>query len=209
MPNVTAPALTIPNKAFPGSTGGVPSGIVGELLFSQVMLKYATLVKAGKVQTAYATMTAPVIFSTAAASGGPLIWNRPGSNVDAHILAVSVAGVVASGVAGSIGLAGSVGQAIAPSSTTAIDGSGNALVGGPASAMGGVFRLGTVANAAGFFAPLFNVGTTATSAMFGPSFIDVGGAMVVPPGNCGFVAASATLTSCQVSIALIWAEVPF
>jgi hypothetical protein len=207
MPVVTAPAFSIPPKAFPGSAA-VPSGIVGELLYSQVMLKYATLVKLGRVQTAYATLTAPVAFGTAAASGGPLIWNKPTSGVDAHILAVGVAGVVASAAAGSIGLAGSTGQAIAPSSTTAIDASGNAYVGGPASAMGGIYRLGTVANPSTMFAPIFNVGTTATSAMFGPSFIDLGGAMVVPPGNCGFLAGSVVLTTLQVSIALIWAELP-
>lgn len=206
MPNITAPALSIPSKALPG-TQAVASGVLGELVYSQVMAKYATLVKTGKVQTAYATVTAPVIYSTAAGTGGPIIWSKPGSGIDGHILAVGLSVSVASAVAGAIGLTGNVGQT-SLSAGTAIDASGNAYVGGPASAMGLVARVATPTNPGNFFLPLFNVGTAATSAQFITTFIDVGGAVVCSPGGWVSIAGSASLTTLQVAVCMIWAELP-
>ncbi len=207
MPNITAPPFAFPAKSFPGNSAGVQSGIAGEFLSSVLMGPYATLAKLGKVYSAYATVTAPVIFSTAAGSGGPLIWNKPNSGVDAHILGVGVSVSVASAVAGAVGLSCSTGQTAAPTSTTAIDGSGNCLVGGAASACN-AYRVGTVANAGGFIMPVFNVGTTATSAQFVSTWVDIGGSLVIPPGNCGFVCGTATLTTLAAGITLIWAELP-
>src|SRR4051812_46450709 len=139
MPPVSAPPLNFPSKAFQGSQG-VPSGIAGELLLSALLPRYSTLVKSGKVQIAYATTTAPVIYSTAAGTGGPFLWNKPNSGVEAHILGISVAGVVASAAAGAIGFTGAAGQTVLPTNT-AIDAVGNAYVGGGASQMGVVARV--------------------------------------------------------------------
>src|SRR5580765_3622643 len=78
---------------------------------------------------AYAIVTAPVIFSTAAGTGGPLLWN--GSvNVNARILRVGFAVSTASAAAGALGFTGATGQTAAPSSTTAIDSVTNLYVGG-------------------------------------------------------------------------------
>lgn len=206
MPSLVAPPLNLPAKAFPG-TQGAPSGIAGELLISALLPKYSTLVKAGKVQIAYATLTAPVIFSTAAGTGGPFIWNKPSSGVEAHILAIGVAGVVASAAAGAIGFTGAAGQTAAPTNT-AIDAVGNAYVGGGASAMGTVARVATPTNAGSLFVPIFDVGTTALTAQFCTTFFPLDGAFVVAQGSWGSVAASATLTTAQLSIALVWAELP-
>jgi hypothetical protein len=148
-------------------------------------------VKAGRVFSAFALLTAPVIWSTAAGTGGPLIWNKPSSGVDAHVLGVSFAGFsVATAVAGSLGLTGQGGQAIAPTATTAIDAIQNMLVGGPATAMGGVFRIGTPAQPGAGFFPLIATGTGAITAIEAlPSWVDVGGGFIVPPGAWGSIAA--------------------
>jgi hypothetical protein len=204
--------FSIPQKSQTGGTGssGVPSGFVNELLISEVLAKYSTLVKAGVVYSAYATVTAPVIFSTAAGTGGPLIWNKPGSNVDAHILAVSFGGLTtAATAAGSLGLTGNSGQAIAPTATTAIDAIGNMYVGGSSTKMGGVYRVGTPSNAGGQFFPLVAVGTGAITAIEAiPSWVDVGGSFIIPPGTWGAVAGSATLTAGVLGIGILWAELP-
>lgn len=200
--------LSFPARALTGGNPtGIPSGLVGELMVSEVLAKYSTLAKAGKLFSAYATLTAPVAFGTAAALGGPLLWNRPGSNIDAHILAIGVAGVVASAAAGALGLTGGSGQSVAPSSTTAIDASGNCLIGGQSSSVS-AFRLGTVTNAATIFHPVFTVGTTALTAQFTSTWVDIGGAFVIPPGAYGAVAGSVVLTTAQLSVGLIWAELP-
>jgi hypothetical protein len=204
--------LNIPQKsqASSGNNQGVPSGIVGELTISEVLGRYSHLVKAGKVFTAYALVTAPVIFSTAAGTGGPLIWNRPNSGVDAHILAASFGGLTtAATAAGAVGLTGNGGQSVAPTTTTTIDGLQNNLVGGGATQMGGVFRIGTVANAGVGIFPLIAVGTGAITAVeIATSWVDVGGAFIIPPGSWGSLAGNATLTAGVMALGLMWAELP-
>jgi hypothetical protein len=181
MPNLTAPAFTFPTRSFPASQAGVPAGVVGELTMSEVLGKYATLV----------------------------LWNRPASGVDAHILAIGVGSpTVASGVAGSIGYASAV-QPTAPTSPTAIV-AVNAYAGGGTSQMGAVNSGGTViVLPAPIFLPLVAVNTGAiTTQVLSTGFVDLGGSLIVGPGNCGYVCASATLTSGVFTIGIVWAELP-
>lgn len=209
MPYFQGQGLQFPQKfQTGGNPTGFPAGGIGELVVSEVLGKYSTLAKSGKLFTGYAVLTAPVIYSTAAGTGGPLIWNKPGSGVDCHILAIGVAGVVASAAAGAIGFTGNTGQTVAPGSPTAIDASGNSLVGGAVTQMGGVYRIATPTNAGNTFMPLFTVGTAATTAQFVSTWIDVGGGFIIPPGAWGSIAGSATLTTAQLSIGVLWAELP-
>lgn len=210
MPLIQTSPLSFPTRGqTSGNPVGIPSGILGELVNSNVLARYSTLAKAGKLFSAYAVVTVPVIFSTAAGTGGPLIWNKPSSNIDAHILAIGVGVTTAAATtAGAIGLTGNVGQSIAPTSTTAIDASGALYIGGAATQMGGVYRIGTPTNAGNIFVPVFQYGVTATTAMFTTTWIDVGGAMVVPPGGWGAIAASATPTALVMNVAIVWAELP-
>lgn len=204
MPNVTAPSLTFPTASFPNPSTA-SSGIAGELLLSALSSSFSNLVKAGKVHTAYATTTGCVIYTTAAGTGGPIIFNPSASGVDCHILAVSLLTVVAAAAAGGVGFTGNTGG---NSANTAIDASGNALAGGPNSAVN-VYRVATPTNAGNFFMPLAQVDTGAlTVSNMTPAWIRVDGAFVIPPGNWGGLAASATLTTAQLSMGLIWAELP-
>jgi hypothetical protein len=212
MPLTQTSGLGFPAKNQIGSPNatGVPGGMVGELVFSELIARYATLVKAGKVFSAYALVTAPVIFSTAAGTGGPLIWNRPSSGVDAHILGASFGGLsTAATAAGAVGLTGNGGQTVVPTTTTAIDGIQNMLVGGPSTQMGGVFRVGTVANAGAGFFPLIAVGTGAITILAAaPSWVDVGGGFIIPPNSWGSLAGNVTLTAGVMALGLLWAELP-
>ena len=69
MPLIQTSGLAIPAKSqigVPNSTG-VPSGLAGELLISEILGKYSNLVKAGKVFTAWASpITAPRLASARA-----------------------------------------------------------------------------------------------------------------------------------------------
>lgn len=211
MPNITGPGLSFPSASQRGgnATGG-PMGLLGELLKSTLLSDYSTLVKSGKVYAAYALVTAPVIFSTAAGTGGPLIWNRPNSGVDAHIIAASFGGLTtAATAAGAVGLTGNGGQVVAPTTTTAIDGFQNMLVGGPTSQMGGVFRIGTVTNAGVGIFPVIAVGTGAITAVeIEMSFVELKGGFIIPPGSWGSLAGNATLTAGVMALGLLWAELP-
>lgn len=209
MPTIQGTPLSFPATSMTnGNPQGVPSGYMGELVTSPFLGKYSSLVKAGKVFSAYATLTAPVIYSTAAGTGGPLLWNRPSSGVDAHILAVGFSTSVVTTVAGGLGLTGGPGQVAAPTSTTAIDASGNMLIGGPASACT-TYRVGTPVAAGLQLVPFAQVHTGAlTVDTTGVCWVDFEGGMIVPPGSWGSVAGTASLTTLQVQVALIWAELP-
>lgn len=205
---IQAGPLSIPGKAVQGNTLGVPSGVVGELVFSEVLGKYATLVKMGKVFYTSAIITAPVIFSTAAQLG-PMLWNRPGSGVDAHVLAVGVSSpTTAATVAGAISYASNT-QPTVPTTATALTVM-NAYAGGGGTAMGGVYSTATILVApANVPFPLIAVNTGAiTTAAVPLNFVDVGGAFQIGPGSIGYICGNATLSALVVTIGLLWAELP-
>lgn len=200
--------LQIPVKAAVGNNFGVPSGILGELVQSELLGRYSNLVKAGLVYVAHAVVTTPVIFSTAAGTGGPLLWNRPNSGIDAHLLAMGFSTSIVTTVAGGIGIAGASGQTSAPGTTTAIDSTGNCLIGGPASACT-TYRIGTVTNPAAQFMPVAQFHTGAlTVDTTGLTWIPLDGIFIVPSGSWASPAGSATLSTLVINIGLIWAEIP-
>jgi len=210
MPNITGPALAIPTKALPGQQSGAPTGVVGELVYSKLLGKYSTLVKAGKVFFTSATITAPAAFTTAAQLG-PMLWNKPGSTLDAHILMVCVSEPsTATAVAGSIGLVVNA-QATAPTTPTEIT-AVNAYGAIGTSQLAAVHSTGTVlvANPVPIFLPLIGVagaaitvGNTVTTTV-----ADIEGLVVVAPGTDGYVCAAAVLTAMVAQIGIVWAELP-
>ena len=208
MPNITGPTISFPTRAFPVQQAGAPFGIAGELLLSALVGKYATLVKSGKVFYTSAIITAPVIFSTAAQLG-PMLWNKPGSGVDAHVLAVGVSSpTTASTVAGAISYASNI-QATVPTTATALTVM-NAYSSGGVSAMGGVFSTATILVApTNVPFPLIAVNTGAiTTAAVPLNYVDVGGMFQVAPGSIGYICGNATLTAGVFTIGLLWAELP-
>lgn len=168
-----------------------------------------------QVFSAYATVTSMGAYSTAAGTGGPLLWNNTGSGagkgtrVLAALLAVGAGMSVASAAAGTIGVTGNSGQTSAPGSTTAIDAVANTFI-GAAGPLCNVYRIGTPSNAGNFFQPLGLVGTGAVT-VDDMDFLwwDLGGSIVVPPGSWASVAASAVLTTGVIQVGLMWAEIPF
>lgn len=177
---------------------------------------YYEFAKRGHVYSALARVTAPVIYSTAAGTGGPLLWNNSGPNsggtgrgVLAVLLAMSASVTTASGVATSLGITGGTSQGTtAPTSTTVIDASGNCFF--PQSApQCNVYRKGTLATAGSFFFPTIQLDTgavTVTNAT--ATIVDLQGMFMVGPGGWLAVAAGATATSAVIDIGLIWAEIP-
>lgn len=173
---------------------------------------YYDLARQQQVFAAYATITAPVAYSTAAGTGGPLLWNGSllaPQRVNAVILGVSIAETVAETTAAiALGITGNSGQAAAPTSTSAATSIANLLIGGN-QPMCSAYSVGTVANAGSFFLPLANLGTGALTVISDtPGLIDLAGAIVVPPGSWVSVSASAAATAAVLAVGLIWAEIP-
>lgn len=164
--------------------------------------------RSGNLFMAHAIVTAPVIYSTAAGTGGPLLWNGT-SNKMLSILKVGVGLTVVSTVAAALGLTGNSGQTTAPTSTTAIDSSRCLMVGG-GSPGASVYRVGTPSAAGNFFLPFAQLHTGAlTVDNLGMAWVDIDGAVTVPPSAWCAVAASATATTTVAQICLIWEEVPY
>jgi hypothetical protein len=197
-------------KTFPD--GFVPDslrlGHAGEMIVQQLHGRYYEQARRGNLFMAQAIVTAPVIYTTAAGTGGPLLWNPPTSGVNAVILAVSMGITVVSTVAAALGLTGNTGQTSAPTTTTAIDGRANLFLGRPASAST-PYRIGTPANAGAFLLPFAALHTGALTVDNMPiGFVDVGGAFIIPPGAWGSIAASATATTAVGTFGMIYEEVP-
>jgi len=193
----------------PTGNPNIYQAMLGEVAVSEILGRYSNLVQSGQVFSAYATVTAPVAFSTAAGVGGPLLWNSSSTKA-VHVLAALIGGVSTAytTTAGTLGLTGNSGQTSAPSSTTTIDASGNMLIGGPASAIN-AYRIGTVTNAGNRFIPLSNFSTAALTALTQfNSLIDLGGMLVVQPNCWCAIAANAATTAGVQQFGLIWAELP-
>lgn len=179
----------------------------GSSVISQSQARYYELANRGNLFTAHAIVTAPVIYTTAAGTGGPLLWNGSTTH-KAVILAVGFGTAVAATVAATLGLTGGTGQTSAPGSTTAIDSVKNCYLGGAAPAIS-AYRVGTPSAAGNFFHPFGQIHTGAltvdTAEMF---WTDLGGLFVVPQYGWISVAASATASTLVANFGIVWAEVP-
>ena len=172
---------------------------------------YCEASRNGRLFMAHAIVTAPVIYTTAAGTGGPLLWNgsNPGAGgVTANILAVGFGVTVVTTVAAALGITGATGQAVAPTATTAIDSSGNLLVGGPKS-LCTAYRIGTPLSVGSFFLPFAGLDTGALTTNFGGvNWIVFDGMVTVAPNSWASVAASATASTTVASISMVWEEIP-
>lgn len=199
-----------PQQLAPGviPAAGASMGRQGEWLVSEWNGRYGNLAAAGRLFMAQAIVTAPVIFSTAAGTGGPLIWNPPGSPNNVVVMAVSFGITVVTTVAAVLGLTWNNQQPSAPTTTTAIDGRSNMLVGGAAS-VATPFRIGTVAVPGAALLPFADLHTGAlTVDSLGTGWVDIGGTVVVPPGAWVSIAASATASTTVGTFGMVYAELP-
>ena len=182
-------------------------GRTGEQIISALQGRYYENAVRGNLFQAHAIVTAPVVYTTAAGTGGPLLWNNTTTH-NAVLLAVSMSSSVVTTVAAGLGITGNTGETAGPGTTTAIDSNRNLLLGGPASRMS-LYRIGTPASAGNFFFPLWQVHTGAlTVDTTGTQWIDLGGCIIVPPRGWASIAASATASTLVANFGMIYAEVP-
>lgn len=182
------------------------AGRLGEQMFSSIRGRYSEQAQRGNIFFAQAIVTAPVIWTTEAGTGGPLLWNNSSSHV-ANILAVGWGTSTVSTVAAALGLTGGYEQTAAPTSTTAIDSSGSLYVDASTSRMN-TYRVGTTGTNR-WFLPFGDVMTGALTTVPGNmNWVWLDGLICVPRSSFVSVAASATATSLVANICLVWEEVP-
>jgi hypothetical protein len=178
----------------------------GELAVTEVHGRYYEQSRRGNLFYARALVTAPGGIASSSGIGGPLLWNGT-TTVNANILAVSFTHTVVSTVATPLGFFLGA-QATAPTGTTAIDSSGNCLVGGSASACN-AYRIGTVSVVPPQFFPIVDVhtGSLTTDSRLG-GWIDIGGMFTIPTKTYLCIGGTATASTLALQCGLIWEEVP-
>jgi hypothetical protein len=205
---VTVRGQVGPQVVSDGGEQAVRLGKSAEQVVTELHGRYYEQAYRGNLYIAQAIVTAPVIYTASAGTGGPLIWNPPTSGVNVALLAVSIGITVVSTVAAALGITGNVGQTVAPTSTTAIDGNTNAII-GTATPKSRAYRVGTVVNNGTFLLPVADLHTGALTTDTGSTrWVDLGGVVVIPPGGWGGIAASATATTTVAQIGLVYEEVP-
>lgn len=198
-----------PQTYADGVDPGVGSryGRQGQQIINDLHGRFYEQSSRGNLYTAHAIVTAPVIYTTAAGTGGPLLWNGSTTAV-ASILAVGWGISTVTTVAAVLGLTGNTGQTAAPSATTAIDSVKNCYLGGGSPACT-AYRVGTVSSAGNFFHPLGHLHTGAlTVDTDGMHWVDIGGLFTIPQGGWISLAASATASTTVGNFGIIWEEVP-
>lgn len=199
-----------------GRVGSKRGGAVAEvglskdgssLVVAQATGKYTEAARAGGVYFGFYTLAAaPVIFGTEAGQSG-VLWNPPDSGVDVAILLWSFAQRVAATTAGNLGIATYPGQDLQPTTATAATATGPALVGyGRSKAE--FTGVGTVLGPESSFLPLAGIMTGAvTTTAVSTVVVDVGGAIILPPGTAAAVASCSTdPVAARGEIAVLWQE---
>lgn len=200
--------VTGPQAAADSTQIQARGGRTGETIVSELHGRYAEASMRKNLFIAHAILTAPVIYTTAAGTGGPLLWNGS-STVYGSVIAVGYSSSVVTTVAGGLGLTGNSGQSAAPTTTTTIDGSGNLYIGGAAPAIT-PYRIGTVTTAGSWIMPFaeFHTGALTTQGTEPMTWFDVGGMVTFGPGSWVSPAGTATLSTLQVRVSIIWEEIP-
>ena len=200
--------LALPQKSQLGSGNavGVPSGLAGEMSMSQLLPRYSTLTKLGRVFTARSPLQTLSIAGTAMT--GLILWNSSNST-DLHLLKAS--GDVAVTSAAMTGIAFAYGQfqSSTPTTTTAAQQACDYLA-FTGSAAGKAYTVATMAAApVAQFDVLHNtaaIGATGEDTGF---LIDFEGSIILPPNYWGaFVALGAASAASAVNLSLKWAELP-
>lgn len=168
--------------------------------------KYREASRNGRLFMAHAIVTAPVIYTTAAGTGGPIIHNRLSDRL-VSLVAVGFGVTTVATVAAALGITGNKDTA-ALGSTTAIDSKTNCKIGG-ANPGAEVYRVATPGAAGSFFVPFGDLHTGAlTVDNKGVQWVDLDGMFTLEKDAWASVAASATASTTVASITLVWEEIP-
>lgn len=194
-----------------GTFKPLTSTVSGAQRVSDAHGRYMDAVMAGRVYVLSVVAGAATAYAGAAA-GTPLLalHNPANSQRYVSILGITFGSVVAASAAGTVALRVYAGASVLPTGT--VTNPRNMLT----QVAGGGFSVGFVNTALTGSMALAHVQTlnsyywaTAAAAWAAPSFFDVGGLLVLPPGNQVAIGGSAALTSATFDASIIYEEIPY
>lgn len=192
-----------------GNEPRVPQGRRAEILFSELMGKYANLTERG-VTFIGSTLAAGTIIPINAASlvSTFTLWNPAGSGVKVHVHDYDLGLITATAVVGSLLLhTQSSAALIAPTAQTLLV-PANALIGSGVAPQAKLLSAGTLTGTPTLLAPLgISFGTVAGNP--GPDLchIDFDGKLILNPGSLITVTSTAAQTAAMVQ-KFTWSELP-
>lgn len=184
-------------------------GRTGELNTSDAHGRYQEAVYRGNVYNLTLSAGTPTAFN-GGAGGTPLLgaYNPSGSGKNLVLLAASFGVTTAASGAGSVVFQIWTGPSAASTGTLSSPVNQLSMKTGGSIANG---IINTAATSSTALTNNFQLGSyywaTAAAALLAPTWVDLGGLFVVPPGNLITLGASAAPASTAVSAALIWEEI--
>lgn len=202
-------ALPARSQLGVGNSVGLPSGLAGENVMSELLPRYSSLTKLGKVFTARSALQTLSLAGTAMT--GLILWNSSpaGSGVDLHLLKCSGDVAATSATMTGIALAYGKGQPSAPTTATLATSTASDYIGGNVGS-GIAYSVGTVVTAPiAQFDVMHNTAAIASTGEDTGFLVDFEGSIIVPPQQfvC-FVALGAASAASAVNLCLKWAELP-
>jgi hypothetical protein len=192
-----------------GSEAPFTAGITGAQRVQDAHGRYMEAVRSGNVYKVSVAGGAATAY-TGAAGGTPLIGvhNPPNSGVILAVLAASINGRAQASAAGTVGVnlwagpsATPTGTVTAPTNLWSLSPAGSAALGFSNTALTGSTALGLMMSLLTYY------WATAAAAAFAPGFFDIGGLIVLAPGNQVTLGATAALTSATYDASLIYEEI--
>lgn len=204
-----------------GAIQPIRLGRKGAVVTQDAHAKYQEAIMRGNVYSLSVAAGAPTAY-TGAAAGTPLlaIFNATGSGKALVALAITVGmstvpvittASAATPVEAYLGTPGVIGTGTTTNPTNMLTGSAtgsvakgysNTVLTGQTNALnlvlGGITTLGAVSNA-----------TVEVGAIIPQSFVDLGGSLVIIPGNLGAIGCRTVPTSLAVDVSILWEEVPY
>ena len=212
MPLLQTTAFAMPSKSQLGNSNsvGVPSGIVAEGLYTELLPRYSTLAKLGKVFVARGALQTLSVAGTAMT--GLVLWNSSpagGGGTDLHLLKCSGNVAVTSATMTSIALGFGKGQVTVPGTVTAASAQNCTYIGG-GSSFGLAYNVATMSNApVAQFDVLHNTAAIALTGEDSGFLIDFEGSIIVPPQQyVAFIATGAASAASACNLNFLWAEIP-
>ena len=203
---------TLPNAKQTGGQPNALAGYAGELLVTEALPPYYTMLKAGKVFYQVATAVTPTVF-VGGAAGIPLIglYNPVGSGVDAVLIAtrISVRTTGTAAVTWDVSLWGGV--SVLPSGTVTVPINGYSQQNTGSACKTFVNTAMTGSSVLTLTAPILSGGLTAATAI--TNVTDAAdhllGNIVAAPGVLQAIGqGGGTMTASVFNISLYWAELP-
>ena len=204
-------AGSLPGAKQTSGNPNVASGLLTELLVSELTPRYYSLLKNGLVQFLNLSAGAATGF-TGGAAGTPLIglYNPPNSGYDIVVIHTRIGVRTTGGTGGAVDFNWYMGPSVLPTGT--ITTPRNAYSGAQAGsiALGFVNTAMTSSTAINAVGPVMSLGvsTAAAAQTVFPALDDSAGLIVAAPGNLIAIGAAASLATSSIDCGVIWAELP-